>query len=162
MRVLSLTQPWASLMAFGEKRYETRSWSTPYTGLVAIHAAKGFPRECMMLCKANEPFTGALVKHGATTLKPLVDAGGHIIAVVELVCCVRTRGEVPRKPDGLFSQSVPPAEHEASFGDYSPGRFAWMTRGLRRLREPVAHRGAQGLRDLPPEVERLVLAEIES
>ena len=43
MKALTLTQPWASLVAIGAKRIETRSWSTPYRGLLAIHAAKGFP-----------------------------------------------------------------------------------------------------------------------
>ena len=40
MRGLTLHQPWASLVAEGRKEYETRSWSTLFTGLVAIHAGK--------------------------------------------------------------------------------------------------------------------------
>lgn len=43
IRGLTLTQPWATLVALGEKHYETRSWDTGYRGLVAIHAAKKFP-----------------------------------------------------------------------------------------------------------------------
>lgn len=39
-RALSLWQPWASLIAVGAKAVETRGWSTPYRGLLAIHAAK--------------------------------------------------------------------------------------------------------------------------
>jgi hypothetical protein len=30
MKALTLTQPWASLVAFKAKRIETRSWSTNY------------------------------------------------------------------------------------------------------------------------------------
>lgn len=30
MKAISLWQPWASLMAVGAKRYETRSWGTLY------------------------------------------------------------------------------------------------------------------------------------
>jgi hypothetical protein len=41
MKVLSLTQPWATLAAIGAKKIETRSWSTAYRGPLAIHAAKG-------------------------------------------------------------------------------------------------------------------------
>src|SRR5690348_17556570 len=44
MKALTLTQPWASLVAIGAKRIETRSWSTSYRGPLAIHAAKGFPK----------------------------------------------------------------------------------------------------------------------
>src|ERR1051325_5993743 len=41
MKALTLTQPWATLIAIGAKRIETRSWSTDYHGQIAIHAAKG-------------------------------------------------------------------------------------------------------------------------
>ena len=43
MKALTLTQPWASLVASGYKCVETRSWHTQYRGPLAIHAAKGFP-----------------------------------------------------------------------------------------------------------------------
>ena len=39
MKVLTLHQPWASLVALGVKTIETRSWSTQYRGPLAIHAA---------------------------------------------------------------------------------------------------------------------------
>lgn len=39
MKVLSLHQPWASLIALGVKTIETRSWSTQYRGPLAIQAA---------------------------------------------------------------------------------------------------------------------------
>ena len=35
MRALSLTQPWASLMAWDEKRYETRDWPARERGWIA-------------------------------------------------------------------------------------------------------------------------------
>ncbi len=42
MKALTLTQPWAHLVAVGAKRVETRSWPTPYRGPLAIHAAQGW------------------------------------------------------------------------------------------------------------------------
>jgi activating signal cointegrator 1 len=42
--VLTLWQPWASLVALGVKTIETRSWSTKYRGPIAIHAAARRPR----------------------------------------------------------------------------------------------------------------------
>lgn len=42
--VLSLWQPWATLVALGVKTIETRSWSTHYRGPLAIHAAARRPR----------------------------------------------------------------------------------------------------------------------
>lgn len=63
MKALSLTQPWASLIAIGAKRVETRSWSTNHRGPVAIHAAKGFPKFARDLVWA-EPFQGRLREAG--------------------------------------------------------------------------------------------------
>lgn len=40
MKALTIWQPWASLLACGVKKYETRSWATQYRGPIAIHAAK--------------------------------------------------------------------------------------------------------------------------
>jgi hypothetical protein len=45
MRVLTLRQPWASLVASGAKSVEVRSWTTPYRGPVAILAGRGRDRE---------------------------------------------------------------------------------------------------------------------
>jgi activating signal cointegrator 1 len=42
IKAISLHQPWASLIARGYKKYETRSWPTSYRGPIAIHAAKKF------------------------------------------------------------------------------------------------------------------------
>lgn len=39
MKALTIWQPWASLLACGAKKYETRSWATKYKGQIAIHAA---------------------------------------------------------------------------------------------------------------------------
>ena len=43
IKFITLTQPWATLVALGVKRIETRSWRTPYRGLLGIHAAKSYP-----------------------------------------------------------------------------------------------------------------------
>lgn len=38
IKALSLTQPWATLVAIGAKKIETRSWQTPYRGRLAMLA----------------------------------------------------------------------------------------------------------------------------
>jgi activating signal cointegrator 1 len=43
MKALTLHQPYASLVALGVKRIETRSWATSYRGPIAIHAGAGPP-----------------------------------------------------------------------------------------------------------------------
>lgn len=41
MKALSLTQPWAWLVAHGPKSIENRVWNTTFRGYFLIHAAKG-------------------------------------------------------------------------------------------------------------------------
>lgn len=38
MKAITILQPYASLIVAGAKQYETRSWDTPYRGIIAIHA----------------------------------------------------------------------------------------------------------------------------
>jgi hypothetical protein len=43
--------------------------------------------------------------------------------------------------------------YEVEFGDYSPGRWAWILDDIQPLREPVRARGAPGLWDWYPPLE---------
>ena len=45
MRAITIHQPYAQYIADHIKQYETRSWSTDYRGLVAIHSGKKWDRE---------------------------------------------------------------------------------------------------------------------
>ena len=47
LKVLTLRQPWATLVAEGIKKYEFRSWKTNYRGKVLIHAGTGIDKEDM-------------------------------------------------------------------------------------------------------------------
>jgi activating signal cointegrator 1 len=139
MKALTLTQPWASLMAFGEKNMETRTWFTAYRGELVIHAAKSFPLHYRILCSRPE-FRMALRGAGVDDL-PL----GVGLCVVRLLGCVKTT-EL-HKVELLLGRR--PAAKELLFGDYSPGRYAWVTELVRPLAHPVAVRGSLGLWEWP-------------
>ena len=47
MKVLTIKQPWATLIMQGDKRFEFRSWKTTYRGDLLIHAGKGIDKEAM-------------------------------------------------------------------------------------------------------------------
>jgi activating signal cointegrator 1 len=109
VKALTLTEPWATLVALREKRVETRSWKLPNSIIgveVAIHAAKGFPRWAKD-CAAMPTFKGSL---GSRKLSP-----GNILCVVRFI-------------GHRFTQDVRNqlTEKELSFGDYNEGRFAWF------------------------------------
>lgn len=131
---LSLTQPWATLVAIGAKRYETRSWSTSYRGWIAIQAAKGFPTDCKQLCY-QQPFAAHLA--GARYHKPEDLPRGEVIAIARLADCISTNVWTPEN-------SV-----EYDFGNYEPDRFAWKLDDVHPLQAPFAARGALGLWKLP-------------
>lgn len=40
MKVLTIKEPWATLIISGYKKYEFRSWKTNYRGKILIHAGK--------------------------------------------------------------------------------------------------------------------------
>ena len=47
MKVLTLKQPWATLIAEGIKKYEFRTWKTNYRGKILIHAGSGIDKKEM-------------------------------------------------------------------------------------------------------------------
>ena len=47
MKVLTIKQPWATLIMQKDKRFEFRSWQTKYRGKLLIHAGKGIDKEAM-------------------------------------------------------------------------------------------------------------------
>jgi hypothetical protein len=122
MKALTLTQPWATLVAIGAKQIETRSWRTFYRGPLAIHAAKSLPAW---------QFRDVLEAHGINGFMEL--PLGAVIATCSLVECERiTPGNIPAAP-------------EVDFGDYTIGRWAWHLSDVKALIEPVPVRGSLGL-----------------
>lgn len=157
MKALSLTQPWATLIAIGAKRIETRSWQTPYRGPLAIHAAAGLSpvggkRGLMDTCR-QVPFRSVLLRAGylGTPSLPL----GAIVAVCALVSVVTTQlikapgGWGWSAPDGRLYDFIL-TDQERAFGDYSNGRYAWLLADIRPLAEPIPAKGALSLWEWQP------------
>lgn len=127
MKALSLTQPWASMVAIGYKQFETRSWSTSYRGPLAIHASKGFPRSARDFAMSSRHVRQAI----GEGLLPGPIVLGHVIAVAWLVDVRATHGDAP-------------SEREAALGNWQPGRFAFELELLGEIPiEPA--RGSLGL-----------------
>lgn len=47
MKVITIKQPFATLIALGYKEYEFRTWKTKYRGEILIHAGKGINKKAM-------------------------------------------------------------------------------------------------------------------
>jgi activating signal cointegrator 1 len=161
MKALTLTQPWATLIAVGAKRIETRSWGTDYHGQLAIHAAKGLgpvggkrglAEQCRerVFCKALER-SAAFYLDGVDRL-PL----GAIIAVAILERVSRIDMKLRAQ---VLSQTITPNEIE--FGDYASGRYAWYLENVVPLAEPILCKGALSLWDVPNEVNSQIITQLE-
>jgi len=77
-------------------------------------------------------YAEALAEHNKPEDLPL----GQILAVAEIIGCRRT-------------EHAQVTEQERAFGDYTPGRYAIFTAGVRRLKQPITIRGALSIWRLP-------------
>lgn len=144
MKVISVIQPWATLIALGEKVFETRSWATKHRGELAIHSSKKVDKET---CR-QEPFRSILAKHGYTEKNLPV---GMILATCQLVDCfkvVEDEGVQARLDTEYIVMG-----NEYEFGDYEEGRFAWQLDNVQALAEPIPAKGQLNLWNYAIEME---------
>jgi hypothetical protein len=170
MKILTLFEPWATLMSISAKRIETRPWRTPYRGHLAIHSAKGglSKSEFLKLCE-NPIFYNALCESSFFAREVCGDwrdlygcfPRGCIVGVVNLVDCLPTVSDVCRS--GVF-EDYPDLDtpRERAFGNYEEGRYGWVTEKAFLLPDPVPFKGSQGLRDLPPKTRDQIWEQLAS
>ncbi len=137
MKALSLTQPWAMLVAIGEKQIETRSWNTSYRGIIAIHASKSFPKAARDLCYRT-PFNSSLKSEGYEGYSNL--PLGMVIAIARLQRIMDT--------DDIVAKI---SQKEKAFGDYSSGRYAWYFTDVFMLPMPIPAKGMLNLWEWNPD-----------
>jgi len=140
--VLSLLQPWATLVVIGAKTIETRSWSTRHRGPLLIHASQG---------KAGEIFAeDPLFKKYIPQFNAL--PFGKIVGSAQLDKILRTED---------FDLTDAAMNHftleEKAFGDYTSGRYGWLLADAVKFMEQVPARGMPGLWKCPNAVEDILL-----
>ncbi|WP_042472845.1 ASCH domain-containing protein [Bacillus ndiopicus] len=136
MKAITITQPWASLIALGEKQFETRGWSTSYRGKIAIHAGKKVNEE------AFEDFKAIFKRHGITSAKELLT--GAVIATANLVECHKVTNE-DHENDIAMTDGPKISGQEYRVGDYSPNRYAWELDSVQHLPKPIPAKGKLSL-----------------
>lgn len=75
MKVLTIKEPWASLIINGYKKYEFRSWKTKYRGKILIHAGMSLEKDAAKrFSEYNlEYYKGAIIGEATITDCILVD-----------------------------------------------------------------------------------------
>ncbi len=137
LRALTIRQPYAGLIAIGEKTVENRSAMTSLRGEVAIHAGKATEveeLEWQLRMGVVGPFTVL----------------GAVLAVADLVGChtADQTSQIPCcRPYGLRIYNDRPAVH-------------LQLANVRQLSRPVECRGQLGFWKVPADVERAIRLQL--
>lgn len=123
MKVLSLTEPCATLIKEKRKLIETRSWKTDYRGELYIHASiTKIPKDW----KEDKEFM-ALVNDVPLNF-------GNIICKCNLVDCVYMTKE--------YVEDIKKNNHQEYIcGKYEEGRYAWILSDIIPLEMPIKAKG---------------------
>ena len=127
MKVLTLKQPWATLVAEGIKKYEFRSWKINYRGKVLIHAGVGIDKEEMKKFKnLNLEFPSR-----------------RILAEVEIEDCLEL-------DDNLNKKII--NENNIAYGSKHRTGYAWKLKNVKKLDINKEVNGKLGLWNINLEV----------
>lgn len=145
IKAISLWQPWATAWVLGLKRGETRHWAPMlkraiYRGPLAVHAALAerdpvtresirdwFDRRMEDCRQSREAFARAGIKEWSDLPRG---------AMLGLCTLDDVRPSILCGPHNSL---------EASWGDYSRGRFIWLPANMTALKTPIPCKGRQGL-----------------
>lgn len=122
MKVLSIKEPWATLIASKQKYIETRSWKTSYRGELYIHVSK------KQINNKDEKIQ-ELLKLLATQEMNY----GKIICKCELVDCIYM--------DEKFINEIKQNKQEYICGDYQVGRYAWILEKTELMQPKINAKG---------------------
>lgn len=125
MKVLSLTEPCATLIKEKKKLIETRSWKTSYRGELYIHASSTkIPKEW----REN--------KELMNLVNDIPLNYGNIICKCKLVDCVYMTQE--------FIEKIKENHQEYVCGIYEVGRYAWILKNIEVI-NPIPTKGHLGV-----------------
>ena len=118
MKVISIKEPYATLIKENIKNIETRSWKTNYRGEIYIHASK-----------TSSKITDTKILELTKNLKM---SNGNIIAKATLVDC--------KYMDQEFINEIKQNKTEYLCGEYKKGRYAWILKDIEKI-NPIKAKG---------------------
>jgi len=107
MKVLTLKQPWATLISKGLKKYEFRSWKTNYRGEILIHAGKGIDKAALIKFKDYGPFPS-----------------GQIIAIANITDCIKINDNFNNKIRKM---------NDLIYGTKNRTGYAWVLSNIKEI-----------------------------
>lgn len=125
MKVLTIKQPWAWLIAEGIKKVENRTWKTNYRGILAIHAGKSnSDLSSDLIQRIDSILIGTGIALPSTNV--LKSEQGCIIAIANLIAITTNQND---------KWAI-------------PGQFHWKLESAKRI-SPMPAQGKLGLWDYP-------------
>ena len=121
MKVLTIKQPWASLIMQGIKKYEFRSWQTKYRGDILIHSASQVDKEAM------EKYSKYL------TSVPT----GVILGIVTITDCIKKSEDFKQ----ILLNEKCDVYTEKSF----EANYGWKIENIRKFKNLIKAKGKLGL-----------------
>lgn len=122
MKVLTIKQPWATLIMQGDKKFEFRSWQTHYRGELLIHAGKGIDKEAIKRLKKYLPEELPF---------------GKILGKVTLVDCVKMSPEFKE----MLIKENKDIYTDSSFKE----KYGWKLENVEKFDEQIEAKGKLSL-----------------
>lgn len=125
LKVLSVRQPWASLLLSGEDWCENRSWSTNYRGPLWIHAS-------------GKIETGECELWGIDKSQLTTSAVLGCVELIDVIHIDELEERLPELPEDItLDGEVGP--------DFIVGEYCWIVANPRPLKTPIAAKGKLNL-----------------
>ena len=121
MKVLTIKEPWATLIIENYKKYEFRSWKTHYRGKILIHAGMSIEKDML---KRFESYN-------------LNYNNGAIIGEADLVDCIL----VDEKFNNQLIKLDPIVYRKSNHVE----KYAWKLENIKKYEKPIYIKGKLGL-----------------
>lgn len=127
MKVLTIKEPFATLIKNEVKKIETRSWKTKYRGELYIQAS---------IAKIDKKVYER--KELVKLFENLEMGNGYILCKCNLVDCIEmTKGYIKDMKDNNYQEYI--------CGRYEVGRYAWVLDDIQVLDKPIKVKGQLGI-----------------
>lgn len=121
MKVLTIKEPWATLIIEGYKEYEFRSWKTNYRGKILIHAGKSLEKN------QEKKFKEYNLEYNC----------GEIIGEAELVDCIKVTEKFDEYLKGINPIVYGNSGHVEN--------YAWKLENIKKYDKKIPAKGQLGL-----------------
>ena len=121
MKVLTIKEPWATLIIEGHKKYEFRSWKTNYRGKILIHAGMSIENDVLERFKDYN----------------LKCSKGAIIGEAEITDCILV--------DESFNKTIKELDPIVYGRSNHVENYAWKLENIIKYDEPIYIKGKLGL-----------------